>query len=101
MSGPETRPLQQVAADVIAADVTKTALLGRPLKDTGGVLVLPDRTGPPWILISLGIGGLLAAVIGGFALGFFSGGATPSPSPTGVAVASPTPSASPTTLPTA
>jgi hypothetical protein len=105
MSGPETRPLQQVAADVIAADVNKTALLGRLLKDTGGVLVVPDRTGPSWFWIGLGFGGLLVAVVGGFALGFFGGGTTPSPSPspspTAVSVASPTPSAIPTAVPTA
>jgi hypothetical protein len=94
---PETRPLGQVAADVIAADVERTQLLGRPLKGTGTVLVQPQRTYPWWIWIGLGVGGLLVLVVGGFVLGFFGGGAPPpSPSPTATPSASPTASPSPT-----
>lgn len=97
MSGPEGRPVEQVAAEIIAADVATTALLGRPAKTTSTVLVLPERTGPSWLLVAIGAVALLALATGaGFALGLLGGG--PAPSPT--AIAGPTPTATPTATPT-
>lgn len=99
MSGSETRPLQQVAADVIAADVATTELLGRPIKDTVGIFITPERTFP-WVWIGLGVIGLLVAILGGFAFGYFGAGpGGPSASPT--ATPAQTPSAAPTAVLTA
>jgi hypothetical protein len=110
MSGPETRPLGQVAADVIAADVAATNQLGRPVKVTGTTYI--DTGGRRWPWIYIGAGLVLIFIVGvGFVSGFFFGGggsvptasptASPSPTPTASPSPSPTPTASPSLAPTA
>ena len=101
MSGPETRAVDQVAADIIAADVAATGQMGRPVKVTGTAYRETGGTGFNWVYLAIGIGTGLIFILGiGFVGGFFGGG-TPSPSPTPSASASPTPTASPSPTPTA
>lgn len=107
MSGPETRPLDQVAADIIAADVAATGQIGRPLKVTGTTYPDTGGTGFNWGYIAIGMGTVLIFILGvGFVGGFFGGGtpnpsAPPSASPSPAPTASPTPTASPSPTPTA
>ncbi|MEX2548080.1 MAG: hypothetical protein WD830_09875 [Chloroflexota bacterium] len=103
MSGTQGQPVEELAAELIAADVAKTQMLGRPAKSTVTPFIVADQTGPRWLVIG-GLGLVLILLVGGGAIAIGGlGGAPASPTPTAIATAAvvaPPQTASPTPSPT-